>query len=410
MSKKAKLKHLVYALIATPILIGALAFIASKSTNTSQPEDKSLNNIIKSVINDTQASAKTALSAAMAPITNSATLTAQTTAQRKESVSPTPLNSAFAANKTPLPTNSSPLPKSTPQVGVSPSNKLAVATSISSVVSSSSPVALTSATHSGNLDSLSKEISSLTKNSSTTYSIAFEKLGTSGVQLIQNSQKMQSASIIKVFIMLEAYNQIKNNSLDKNKSIVLKDNMKVGGAGSLSGQKEGYKVSVTELINMMITQSDNTATNILIDTLGFDSINKTIRNLGFSDTLLQRKMMDAKAISQGKDNYTSVTDLLSFFRKLYLNDCLSLTYDKEMIEILKNQRINFKIPLFLPGGTVIAHKTGELAGVENDGGIVFSGKGDYILCIMTSKVTSVESARNTIGNISKVLWSFNTTH
>jgi beta-lactamase class A len=224
-----------------------------------------------------------------------------------------------------------------------------------------------------------------------------------------NEQKMKAGSIIKLYIMIEAYNQIKKGTLDKNKIIILNNSMKVGGSGSLSNELEGTKVSVFDLIRLMITKSDNTAANILIDILSFDKINSTAKNIGCKYTVLSRKMMDTKAISQGKENYTSVSDLLNIYWKIYKSECIGSPYDKEMIEILKNQTINTKIPLTLPKGTSIAHKTGELQDVESDAGIVYSPRGDYVLCIMTSNVTSVPTTRNIIGSISKFLWNYNLT-
>lgn len=63
----------------------------------------------------------------------------------------------------------------------------------------------------------------------------------------------------------------------------------------------------------MIIQSDNSATNILIDKLGMASVNRMIKKLDCPDMVLQRKMMDFEAVKQGRQNYTSVTDMPKFW-------------------------------------------------------------------------------------------------
>ena len=107
-----------------------------------------------------------------------------------------------------------------------------------------------------------------------------------------------SASLIKIPIMLATLNEVKNGNISFDKIItvsqddILDDNEVF--------EKGKYKYSVKELIYFMITVSDNTSTNILIKLLGFDYINKFIKEIGLRDTKLERYMNDWKAIKNGK--------------------------------------------------------------------------------------------------------------
>ena len=203
---------------------------------------------------------------------------------------------------------------------------------------------------------------------------------------IHATEKMRSASMIKVFILGYAMEQAREGNLDLYKSVILRDVDKVGGAGILAGYRDGAELSILELLRLMITESDNTATNIMIDCLGMEKINRYIAAQGYSDTILQRKMMDFEAAGKGRENYTSARDLGDFFTKLYYHQCVSTEYDNLMIEILQEQTDDEALPSALPKA-VIAHKTGELVGAYHDGGIVY-GDRDFVFVVLTDDYTN----------------------
>lgn len=255
------------------------------------------------------------------------------------------------------------------------------------------------------LDKLERDIKKIIQNERGLYSIAFQDTVLNN-KLTINSQKMTAASIIKLFVMIETYKQINKGKINENDQITLTSNMKVGGTGSLAGRKDGTVLAIDQLIHLMIAQSDNTAANILIDRLTMEKINATAQKLGCLDTVLQRKMMDFKAQAEGKENYTSVADLRSVLLKIYKHKCLGEKYDQKMLDVLKQQENNTKIPLLLPAGTVVAHKTGELDMVENDVGIIYTEKGAYVLCILSNGVET-SKARMIIAKVSKVVFEQN---
>ncbi|WP_233619143.1 MULTISPECIES: serine hydrolase [unclassified Enterococcus] len=115
----------------------------------------------------------------------------------------------------------------------------------------------------------------------------------------------------------------------------------------------------------MITVSDNDATNTLIDHVGMDTLNNYFVEKGYSSTKLQRKML-----APGGENYTSLQDTMKFLKKLYQNRGNSKY--SSMLEIMKRQQVKTKIPSQID--VPVANKTGELATVENDIGIVLSDK------------------------------------
>lgn len=212
----------------------------------------------------------------------------------------------------------------------------------------------------------------------------------SGV-FLHNSRRMRSASMIKVFILAAAMEKVHNGEISLEESVVLNSSDKTGGSGILSGYPSGSRLTLRELLKLMITESDNTAANIVIRKIGMAEINGYIWRNGYADTVLQRKMMDTAATAAGRENYTSVNDLGRFFTKLYHHSCVSREHDETMLGFLKRQKDTDCFPAALPGLT-IAHKTGALPGVYDDGGIIYNGSHDAILVIMTENCGSKYSA------------------
>lgn len=252
------------------------------------------------------------------------------------------------------------------------------------------------------LHPLEREIAEQLDNEPGTYCVAVKIPG--GRQLMLNSHPLRSASIIKIFIMIDAFRQSTVGLLNLAEEQVVTDAVKVGGAGPLEHAPEGTIKTWLELIELMIVESDNTATNMLIDKLTMARINATIKAMGCFDTVLQRKMMDFASAQQGRENYTSVSDVVSVLQKLYFHSCLGAGYDNEMIAIMKGQRDKCKLPVLLPQDIVAAHKTGELDGAEHDAGIIYCPKGDYLIAIMSDNLPDATRGREVIARLSRTVY------
>jgi beta-lactamase class A len=213
----------------------------------------------------------------------------------------------------------------------------------------------------------------------TYYSILYfdeDTLYTSG-----NSSRTPSASVIKVFIMEYAFHLMGTGAFAPDSVI---------GASTLSA-----------LVETMIQDSNNEATNALIDAFGMDEINAFLAESGYSDTVLQRHMLDNVARSAGLENLTSLDDCMRILEKLYAN---RETYPySEMLAIMKGQNVRTKIPLSLPADVSVANKTGELDDVENDIGIVFAADegSDYAIVALTFEPFSSSGARSAIAQLAR---------
>ncbi|MEG0136870.1 MAG: serine hydrolase [Cetobacterium sp.] len=180
----------------------------------------------------------------------------------------------------------------------------------------------------------------------------------------KNEEKIfQSASIIKLFILEALLEKIENNSFSYNQRVLLKNEDKVAGFGALKLLDENINLTIKDLATLMITLSDNTATNMLIDLIGIEYIQEFIKRKGYLETRLERKMFDYIAREKGLDNYTSARDSFRVLKNLSKNYIA--------LDILKNQLCNSKIPLYFFRKIEVAHKTGDLINIEHDVGTLF---------------------------------------
>ena len=157
----------------------------------------------------------------------------------------------------------------------------------------------------------------------------------------------------------------------------------------------------------MITISDNTATNLLINFIGFDYINSSMKEFGLENSNLSRLMMDMRSRSKGIENYTTATDMARILKLIYKGRLINKDISKYSVQILKEQKSKNRIPAKLPKDTEIAHKTGLENGVCHDVGIVYTENGDFIISALTQHKnrTSVQS-KKLIAEIAHLVYNY----
>ena len=196
---------------------------------------------------------------------------------------------------------------------------------------------------------------------------------------VGGDQQIASASMIKVLIAHTFLEQVKAGTVSLDDTYTLQASDLVGGTGTLSGLGAGASVSYRDIFMRMIDVSDNTGANILIDTVGMDAVNATAKKLGLKCTELNRRMMDYDAIAQGIENYTCADDLAKLFEMAYQGTFVDKESSELMLQALRQQTDRCGIVNGLPEGSTFAHKTGTLATVRHDGGIV---EGDHPFVIV----------------------------
>ncbi|HHY36864.1 MAG TPA: serine hydrolase [Firmicutes bacterium] len=211
-----------------------------------------------------------------------------------------------------------------------------------------------------------------------------EDLATGETFTVNPDRVFPSASVIKIPILAALFALAEEGKVDLAGEITIKPENRVGGCGVLSELNPGLKPTVLDVATLMIIQSDNAATNELIDLVGMDRVNGFAGELGLEQTRLQRKMMDSEAVKQGRDNFTSPRDIGRLLRLLVEGKVVSREASAKMLDIMKRQQLRNKLPALLPEDVIIAHKTGDLNRLEHDVGVFFLPEHTYILAIFTN--------------------------
>lgn len=181
-----------------------------------------------------------------------------------------------------------------------------------------------------------------------------------------------SASLIKVPIMLAVLEKVREGCFQLNDKLLVREG-DIFNDNEIENPTPGEH-SLLRLIELMITVSENTSTNILIKTFGFDYINEYITGvLGLKKTKLERYMLDSQAVLAGKNNYTSQNDMYLLYQKLYQKKILNEQLCDLAIRILEDQKFNDQLSLYFPIEYKFAHKTGSLAHLSNDAGVLSIG-------------------------------------
>ena len=213
-----------------------------------------------------------------------------------------------------------------------------------------------------------------------------------------------AASLVKIPIMVACFKAAQDGLLDLNEEYVLQRRDKVGGSGLIRRMRSGRVFTYEQLIDYMVAHSDNTATNVLIERLGFDYINNVFRELGLEKTVLRRKMIDFSARNQGTENYTNAAEISELLGKIYYGLCLNPEISEKCLEVLKRQKINDRLPRYLPRDVTVAHKTGLEREVCHDAGIVFTSSGDYIITVLVRTWVGPKTAKNFIARLSSYFY------
>ncbi|KKQ37961.1 MAG: Beta-lactamase, partial [Candidatus Levybacteria bacterium GW2011_GWC2_37_7] len=155
-------------------------------------------------------------------------------------------------------------------------------------------------------------------------------------------------------------------------------------------------LTVKDALKQMITISHNYSALLLTKRIKLSNVAKFLETNGFKDSSVG---------GSGDSPKSTADDIALFFEKLYKGELANTQYTKEMLDLLKAQTLNDKLPKYLPKGTVVAHKTGEIDYLSHDGGIVYTPKGDYIIVVL-SESEFPSGAEDRIAQISKSVFNY----
>jgi beta-lactamase class A len=230
------------------------------------------------------------------------------------------------------------------------------------------------------------------------------------------------ASVFKVPLLVELFNQVEDGKLDLSTHVELRAEDLSAGSGVLKEFRPGAVVSLWDLAVLMIIVSDNSATDLLYRQIdGSRTIAPTMRRLGLEKIAVpfdcqalltasvgldpadrrpeQRELVRARLTARQFDlgsiafrdtldnNCATPDDMLRLFAMIEARQTISRAASDGIVDILRRQQLNQRIPLLLPRETKVAHKTGSFYNVANDAGIIYLPNGDPIVfCAFTKRV------------------------
>jgi beta-lactamase class A len=220
----------------------------------------------------------------------------------------------------------------------------------------------------------------------------------------RSDEQWSAASVIKIPIMIEIFHQVDagQRSLDELHTLTADD--KTPGSGVLLEMHEGLNLTLHDLVYLMMSISDNTATNLLIDFAGIQNINQRMRGWGMTGSVLNRKMQGKPAEPGQKENYIVPAECSEMIRKILVGEAASKESCETMTRILTTQQNKHR--LARPLGPEHEHiewgsKTGTIKGVCNDCGFFRTGEKTVILSVLQQNVSDDLSGEAAIGAIAE---------
>lgn len=247
--------------------------------------------------------------------------------------------------------------------------------------------------------------------------VAYQHLGTSATFSLNDRERFHAASTMKVPVMMAFFDAVDRRALRLDVPVAVRNefhSIMDGSVYTLEAKEDGdpdlyrsvgQSLPLEELIRRMIVRSSNLATNLLIERVGAPTIMDLMRRIEAYDIRVLRGVEDDKAYEAGMNNVTTAHDLRVVLKTLADGKTFSVASSAKMIDILKAQELNEKIPAGLPPGTPVAHKTGDITGIHHDAAIVFPpGEKPYILVVLTAGFTDEKEADRAIAAISRTVW------
>lgn len=232
---------------------------------------------------------------------------------------------------------------------------------------------------------------------------------------VREDELFPLASLVKVPILVALYGEVRRGTIDLAERIAYRRETRVPGSGVLQDLDEGLAPTVRDLATLMVTVSDNTAADLLLERVGKRTVEVCMARIGcasvrlpFSIRELFEELTDApgadydtlqqllrrsagrggRAVVADQTVRATPRDICRLFELLEGRAILDAPSCDAVLDILKRTKTDTRIPALLPKGTIVAHKTGTIRGVRCDAGVVYAPSGPYAVAILSRGVQS----------------------
>jgi beta-lactamase class A len=222
--------------------------------------------------------------------------------------------------------------------------------------------------------------------------VAVKHMGTGESFYYHAGDPMPTASLIKLPVMVEAYRQAAAKKVDLNATVMLRQQDKVPGSGILTSHfSAGARFTLRDAVRLMIAFSDNTATNLVLDSIGIGATAATMEKLGYPNTKLHSKVFrrDTSVFPERSKQFglgsTTAEEMVRLCEALHRGKLVSPQACEEMLDHLRACEDRDKFPRLLPPQTNVAFKTGSLPETRTAAGIIEWPAGPVALCVLSNE-------------------------
>ena len=216
-------------------------------------------------------------------------------------------------------------------------------------------------------------------------------------------RRFVAASTVKIPIMIALFRRIDAAECSLSDRRQLRGEDRTPGSGVMLHLHDGMEFTLRDLVYLMVSISDNTATNMLIDIVGIEQVSATMRDLGMIGSTFSRKMRGRATQANEQENWATPSDYAGVTAALLGNNAASADACAEMIAMLEKQQNDRRIARYLPspGGPRWGSKTGSLPGVANDVGFVATDRGMLVVSVFCERQADPHLGERIVGDISR---------
>ena len=234
-----------------------------------------------------------------------------------------------------------------------------------------------------------------------TQSVFMVELDSGAYVDIDGAKAMPAASTIKVPILVAFLQAVDRGTVRLDQSLTLNQEDVGGGSGDLQYKPIGSQYSALEIASLMSVNSDNTATNMIINLLGGqDVLNRQFRDWGLTQTVIRNPLPDLSGT-----NTTSTQDLASLMARIDQGQLLELRSRDRLFAIMQRTKSRNLIPSGVGTEALTANKTGDIASMLGDVALIDLPNGTrYALAVITTRPENDGRARELIRRVSQEVY------
>ena len=220
-----------------------------------------------------------------------------------------------------------------------------------------------------------------------------QNLDTGQTYSFNGDERVRTASTIKIAVMIEAFSRVADGRAEWTDELVLTKAARYGGSGILPELSDGLRLTLRDCVRLMMTLSDNTATNMVLDYLTTDAVNARMESLGFKHTRIMRRVGSGGESKAGKESdnkrfglgATTPHEMVEIMAKLDRGEIVSKDASKEMIDLMKREQARYAIGRTIPG-VPMASKYGALDALRSCVAILYTKQGKIAMAITVDEM------------------------